>query len=624
MSLTAISNSNHHPLGAIATTPQGIRILSHLSSVTLWLPANLAQRQPAIPPELTQQIYSGSLQDHLTVLWPQQEGIIFCLAVGAVVRLIAPLLTHKSQDPAVVVVDEAGRFVISLCGGHQGQADRLAQQVAAQLGATVILTGAANHLGLTGVDILGVSLGWQRGSGDWTKVSGTIARQDPLEVVQTAGSTLWQAEFTQHPNWQLRSTPPSPQATSSDLPQARIWITAAQPAQEATLPTVYWHPRVLWVGVGCERGSSRHLIETAILQTCQAYQLAQEAIAGIATIDRKADEVGLQELCQTRNWPMRCFTSEQLKSVPVPNPSAIVETEVGTASVAEAAAILASEPGVLRVPKQIVRRVGESGAVTVAIAQADREYTGRKGKLYLVGTGPGAITQITPAAQAALVGADMVIGYQLYVDLIRPILRPGQWIEAWPITQEQQRAERAIDLATWGLSVAVISSGDCGIYGMAGLVLECLSQRGWDGKTPTVEVLPGITAMQAAAARVGAPLMHDFCAISLSDLLTPWSVIEKRLRAAAQADFVVSLYNPKSKARTEQIKIAQQIFLQYRQKETPVALVRSAYRSQEQIVLTTLAEFLDQEIDMLTTIVIGNQATSRYGDWLITPRGYLS
>jgi cobalt-precorrin 5A hydrolase/precorrin-3B C17-methyltransferase len=168
----------------------------------------------------------------------------------------------------------------------------------------------------------------------------------------------------------------------------------------------------------------------------------------------------------------------------------------------------------------------------------------------------------------------------------------------------------------------VVSSGDCGIYGMAGLVLEQLQGTGWDGATPSVEVFPGISALQAAAARVGAPLMHDFCAISLSDLLTPWEVIVKRLEAAAAADFVVALYNPKSKTRTEQIATAHAIFMSHRSPETPVAVVKSVYRPDELIHRTTLAELLEAPIDMLTVVLIGNQSTQRHGPWLITPRGY--
>ncbi|MEM6437928.1 MAG: precorrin-3B C(17)-methyltransferase, partial [Cyanobacteria bacterium P01_D01_bin.115] len=400
-------------------------------------------------------------------------------------------------------------------------------------------------------------------------------------------------------------------------------------APETELPKVQWHPRVLWLGIGCERGTSQALIDHAIATVCQTHHLAQGAIAGIATIDLKADEAGLVQLCQERQWPLRCFTAAALSKITVPHPSAVVEKAVGTPSVAEAAALLAaqqhSEAGSdlqLSVTKQVFREAAQPGAVTVAISQAQQEYTGRIGHLALVGTGPGSLDQITPAAKAAIAQADAVIGYRLYIDLIRPFLRPGQIVEPWPIMQEQQRAERAITLANWGLNVAVISSGDCGIYAMAGLVLETLQAQGWDGQTPTIATLPGISALQSAAARVGAPLLHDFCAISLSDLLTPWPVIEKRLQAAAAADFVIALYNPKSQKRTEQIAIAQQILAQHRAPETPVAIVQSAYRPDENIVLTDVAHMLEPAIDMLTTVIIGNRSTQLYAGKLITPRGY--
>jgi cobalt-precorrin 5A hydrolase/precorrin-3B C17-methyltransferase len=396
------------------------------------------------------------------------------------------------------------------------------------------------------------------------------------------------------------------------------------------IPTVFWHPRVLWVGIGCERGTSQQLLQTAIDQVFEQYQLAVAAIAGVATIALKADEVGLVQLCQAHDWPMQCFEAATLRTVPVPTPSAVVAAEVGTPSVAEAAALQAAQEAgwgadfpTLLVPKQIIRDPAEPGAVTVAVAQAEREWTGRQGQLLLVGMGPGAMAQMTPAAHVAICHADAVIGYQLYLDLLQVPLRPGQIVEPYPITQERQRAQRAIALAQWGLTVAVVSSGDAGIYGMAGLVLEELRAQGWDGHSPAVEVFPGVSALQAAAARVGAPLMHDFCAISLSDRLTPWDVITRRLEAAAQADFVTALYNPRSQGRVEQLCQAQQIFLRYRSAQTPVAIVRAAYRPEEQIELTTLDQLHKLPVDMLTTVLIGNQSTRLYHHWMITPRGYL-
>lgn len=605
-------------LVAIATTPRSayrlFAITESLGAVLVVSPA-CAQALSA-DTSLVYEIYPETLSAYLPQLWANHQGLIFGLAVGAVVRLISPLLNHKSTDPAVVVVDETGNHVISVCGGHQGGADRLTRLVATQLGATPIITGACDSLNLPAIDTLGLPFGWRRGSGDWTGVSAAIAQQHSVQVIQDAGSTLWQ----QH----LPSDHPFEFELDSSSAGARVWISATQRqfTSKGTFPKVQWHPRVLWVGIGCEKGTDERVISGALEQVLGAAHLAEGAIAGIATLDRKADEQALLALCEAKNWPLIPFPAEELKGVSVPNPSALVAETVGTPSVAEAAALKAAGVSELVVSKQIYRVRDLAGAVTVAIAQSPQEYIPRTGQLWLVGMGPGALQQMTPAAQTAVIQADAVLGYELYLDLISPLRRPGQIIEHFPITQERQRAERAIKLAQWGLTVAMVSSGDCGIYGMAGLVLEELQNQGWDGQIPGVQVFPGITALQAAAARVGAPLMHDFCAISLSDLLTPWPVIEKRLVAAAQGDFVTAIYNPKSQKRTEGIRRLQEIFLQYRHPQTPVALVRCAYRENEQITLTTLKEFAQLDIDMLTTILIGNPTTRIQGSWMITPRGY--
>ncbi|MFB2839079.1 precorrin-3B C(17)-methyltransferase [Floridanema evergladense] len=626
---------DNQPIGAIATTPTAAKLLLPVCqaiNATLWVPESLREIKGT-------EVYHGSLSSHLANIWSQYRGFIFGLATGAVVRLIAPLLKDKSVDPAVIVIDENGKFVISLCGGHQGGADRLTRAIALQLNATPILTGASNGLGLPAIDLLGVPFGWNKGAGDWTKVAATIARNEPVQVIQEVGSTLWQNHLPKGHPFYFENTENQLPTTNYQLPKARIWISFTQRrfSPDSDLPKVQWHPRVLWLGIGCERGSSKKLIESAIKQVCQRYHLAEGAIAGIATIDIKADEVGLIEVCREKNWPLKTFSAEVLGKINVPNPSTIVAAEVGTPSVAEAAAICAvgdwGPPSIgdwgegfssasLLVKKQIFRLEGERGAVTIAVGLSEKEYSDRTGKILLIGTGPGQLEQMTIAAQMAISQADAVVGYTLYIDLISPLLKPGQIVESLPITQEVERAKRAIELADKGLTVAVISSGDSGIYGMAGLVLEELQAHGWDGQVPGVQVFPGITALQAAASLVGAPLMHDFCAVSLSDLLTPWEVIEKRLIAAAEADFVTALYNPKSQTRTEQIAFAQQIFLKYRNPATPVAIVRSAYRETQEITITTLEKLLESSIDMLTIVLIGNSNTRVHGEWMITPRGY--
>ncbi|MFN4269169.1 MAG: precorrin-3B C(17)-methyltransferase [Thermosynechococcus sp.] len=598
------------PMGAIATTAQGLTQLQRLVEsgipLTIWIPPHLESAPCSV------QTYHRPLASHLQEHWSHYRAWIFTLACGAVVRLISPLLTHKRQDPAVCVLSEDGQWIVSLLGSHGAGGDRLCQVLAAAIGATPILTGASHAQGYFAVDTWGIALGWQRGAGDWNAIASQQAQGKPLHVYQTCGSSCWRTGLSSDHSLEFVSTPPLENA---------VWIT------EKALPPsltsgVAWHPRVLWLGIGCERGTSAALIQQAIDQTLAQAGLSPLAIAGLASIDRKSDEAGLCEVARQHHWPTRWFTAQELARIAVPTPSAIVAAEMGTPSVAEAAAMLASNGGNLIVPKQILRQGGEPGAVTIAIAQSEREFIPRLGALSLIGTGPGALDQLTLAARSALLAADILIGYELYLNLLAPLRRPGQMVAAYAITQERQRAQEAITLAQWGLNVAVVSSGDCGIYGMAGLVLELLAEAGISDLP--VEVFPGVSAVNAAAARVGAPLMHDFCTISLSDRLTPWPVIQKRLRAAAEADFVTALYNPRSRDRQKQLVEAKAIFLAYRSPHTPVAIVRAAYRPEEQITLTTLGAFQPEAVDMFSLVLIGNASTRRFHDWLITPRGYLA
>jgi precorrin-3B C17-methyltransferase len=244
------------------------------------------------------------------------------------------------------------------------------------------------------------------------------------------------------------------------------------------------------------------------------------------------------------------------------------------------------------------------------------------GKITLVGIGPGAVEHMTQRAREAIAEADVVVGYVTYIKLVADLLE-GKEVVRKGMTEELDRAVSALEAARAGKKVALISSGDAGVYGMAGPTYEVLFQAGW---TPAdemqVEVVPGASAINACAARVGAPLTHDFCSISLSDLLTPWPVIARRLDAAAQADFVVALYNPKSGRRTRQIVEAQRLFLRHRRPDTPVAVVKSAYRRRERIEFTRLDTMADSEIGMLSTVLIGNSHTFVRDGLMVTPRGY--
>ena len=244
------------------------------------------------------------------------------------------------------------------------------------------------------------------------------------------------------------------------------------------------------------------------------------------------------------------------------------------------------------------------------------------GKIMLVGLGPGSHDYLTGRARSAIAEADTVIGYATYIRLVKELL-DGKEVIKKAMTEELDRAIEAYDRAKLGKKVALVSSGDAGVYGMAGPTFEVLFQAGWTPDSNIeVEIIPGASALNTCASLVGAPLTHDFCAISLSDLLTPWPTIARRLDAVAYSDFVVALYNPKSGRRTRQIQEAQRIFLRHRDPQTPVAIVKSAFRAKQRIEFTTLENMTDCDIGMLTTVLIGNSNTFVKHGLMITPRGY--
>jgi len=273
----------------------------------------------------------------------------------------------------------------------------------------------------------------------------------------------------------------------------------------------------------------------------------------------------------------------------------------------------------------------KSANATCAIARADQaidaDETGQaRGRLHIIGIGPGDPALLTGEARAALAAADEVVGYSLYLNLLGPMIAAKRR-HAFPIGAEAARARAALDLAAQGRVVALVSSGDAGIYALASLVFELLDgedRPAWN-RVP-ISILPGISAMQAAAAKAGAPLGHDFCAISLSDLLTPWAEIERRLGAAGEGDFVVALYNPVSARRRHQIEAARDILLRSRSPETPVLIARNLGRAGEEVRIIPLADLGPNDADMTTLVLIGNSRTRLITRgqrrWLYTPRGY--
>ena len=245
------------------------------------------------------------------------------------------------------------------------------------------------------------------------------------------------------------------------------------------------------------------------------------------------------------------------------------------------------------------------------------------GKLYLVGLGPGDPALLAPGAALALENAEVVVGFRGYMEQIAH-LTAGKELVSMELGQELERAARAVEIAATGRTVAVVSSGDAGVYGMAGPVFRVLTDGNWNGDEPEVVTIPGVSALQSAASLLGSPLMQDFCAISLSNLLTPWNTIQRRLEAAAAGDFVVALYNPRSRRRDWQLLEARRILLEHRSSDTPVGLVREAYREEQRVIVTDLGELEDlaSEVDMFTTVIIGNSTSYVLNGRMVTPRGY--
>ena len=248
------------------------------------------------------------------------------------------------------------------------------------------------------------------------------------------------------------------------------------------------------------------------------------------------------------------------------------------------------------------------------------------GKLYIVGIGPGHHDHMTFRAKQVIEESNTIVGYETYVNLVQDLI-DGKDVYRYAMTQEVERAHQCIDLAKSGKIVSLVSSGDPGIYGMAGLIYEILAKSGWDPKNGLpVEIIPGISALNSCASIIGSPLMTDFAVLSMSDLLVPWEIIVKRVEAAAKGDFVIVIYNPSSKKRIHQLEDTRKILLKYRKPATPVAIVKGAFRDSQSVVLTDLENLLNhsEKLGMISTVIVGNSSTYNYNDLMINPRGYTS
>ncbi|MEM7274932.1 MAG: precorrin-3B C(17)-methyltransferase, partial [Actinomycetota bacterium] len=523
----------------------------------------------------------GDLGETVRANWDDAGGFVLVCAVGIAVRVVGPLLASKPDDPLVVVVDDGGRFVVPICGGHRGAND-LAVDVAGLLGAEPVVTTATDARSAVALDTLpGITA-----VGDVAGVTRALLDGEPVAIDNEIG-------------W------PLPAALPASTPGASSRIVVTDRTRQPADGEVVLHPPSLVVGIGASSDAPADAATDLLDEVLATTGLARASLSAVATIDRRATD----PVATAVGLPIVSFRAAELAPVSVPNPSEVVLAEVGTASVGEAAALLAAGPDA-----ELVVEKHKGATATVSIARRARPA----GEVLVVGLGPGHARHRTPEAVAAVRSADVVIGYGLYVDQCSELLSARQEVVRSPIGAEVDRCREAATRAAAGQRVALVCSGDSGVFAMATLVFEVAAEVG----NPPIHVVPGVTASLAAAAILGAPLAHDHALVSLSDLLTPWPLIERRLEALAAADLAVAFYNPRSRRRTTQLERAREILLTGRPSTTPVGIVVNASRPGETVIVTTLGELDPTDVDMFSIVVVGSSTTELRNGRMVTPRGY--
>ncbi|HTI85516.1 MAG TPA: precorrin-3B C(17)-methyltransferase [Alphaproteobacteria bacterium] len=544
----------------------------------------------------------------LTRLFDAGMPIVGIMASGILIRVLAGHLADKRREPPVIAVSEDGRSVVPLLGGHHG-ANKLAEAVAKITGGTAAITTASESA-------FGIAL--DEPPAGWTVANPTAAKAIAAALLDGRGVALtvesgdgrWLAPLKKHARKSAKGA-----------------VLVTDRAMKGNASTLVLHPPTLAIGVGCERGASGTEMIRAVRAALKKAGLSENSAACIASLDLKADETAVHDTAESLGVPARFFTAARLERERprLKNPSKTVFAAVGCHGVAEGAALAAAGRGAaLIVPKITGKRV------TVAIARAARDIdptkAGRaRGTLSVVGLGPGTPELLAPRARTAVARATDIVGYGLYLDFLDK--DDGKHFHDFPLGAETERADHALKLAAQGRDVALVASGDPGIYALATLVFERASKTKNDAvRRVAIEVIPGVSSMLAGAALAGAPLGHDFAVISLSDLLTPWDVIERRLEAAAAGDFAVVLFNPASKRRQWQLTKARDILLGARPAETPVALCHDIGREAQRLDLTTLGKLRAGDADMTTLVIIGSRETRTIDTagrrWVYTPRGY--
>ncbi len=563
--------------------------------------------------------------EHARDLFAAGVPIIGVCAAGILIRAVAPLLNDKRSEPPVVAVPDDGSTVVPLLGGHRG-ANRLAREIADILGGAAAVT-TAGDLAL-GIALDEPPAGWRLTNPDDAKaVMAGLLNGDPATVCYDKAE--WLAPLGERPNVKVvHGALDALRTIRADGSEEDMQIMGAG---HHALIEITGGPRLLYraqqcvLGVGCARDCPPEELIALATGAMERAMLLPADIAAVVSLDLKADEVAVNALAEHLGVPARFFDAATLETQThrLANPSDVVFAEVGCHGVSEGAALAAGGA-----TAELVVEKQKTANATCAIARAPEPITtirGRKrGRVSLVGIGPGQAAWRTPDASRMVMQAEELIGYGLYIDLLGPLAH-GKPRHDFPLGGEEDRCRFALERAGEGRDVAIICSGDAGIYAMGALVFELLDRGDLSDAARRVEVVsaPGVSALQAAAARAGAPLGHDFCAISLSDLLTPRQDIIRRIAAAAAGDFVIAFYNPVSKKRRTLLAEARDILLKHRPADTPVLLASSLGRPEEKLVYRRLDALDVDEVDMLTVVLIGSsQSRVTAGGRMYTPRGY--
>jgi cobalt-precorrin 5A hydrolase / precorrin-3B C17-methyltransferase len=523
--------------------------------------------------------------DTLRELFSSGRPIVGICAAGILIRSLAPIISDKRQEPPVLAVAEDGSTVVPLLGGLQGVND-LARQIAAVLEVQPAITTTGDIRFRTA--LLAPKPGYYLANPEIAK--GFISDLLAGATVQLEGNASWLVDSK------------LPFDANGDL---KILVTEYQ--TEYTPDCLVYHPATLAIGISSD-GTNKDDAVVLVRQLLASAGLSEKSVAGVFTSDEEANTPAINQIARVLNVPLRILGKGE--GVKGKQAELLALTAAGSSG------------------KLLIQN--HSIPLSIAIAASDEIIDTNKigkprGKLFIVGTGPGADYWMSPEVRQILNQATDLVGYSFYLDLAGN-LRPGQRRHEFDNREELARAKMALDLAAEGRTVAVVSSGDPGIYAMAAAVFEVLSDPKPEWQRVQVQVAPGISALQAAAAKIGAPIGHDFCAISLSDILKPWSIIERRIIAAADSDMVIAFYNPASKQRTWQLTEAREILLKYRFPQTPVVLARNLGREGESIMVRTLEELSPAEVDMRTLVLVGSSQTQvvnhSEGVWVYTPREY--